>query len=185
MTAGRGIMHSEMPRPNADGSPNIGMQLWVDLPQSLKKCEPRYRDLQPSEIPFINIDDDRVHVKIISGKSHGVDSVKELAYTPVWFLDVEIKPGGRIVQDLPRGWNAFAYTLSGETRFGVGKSGRTVGEYHCVVFEQGGDTVTAEVNADTKQNGHFSKSSSNSSLLSYTRNLQIKSISLFAFRRHF
>jgi len=136
MTAGRGIMHSEMPRPNADGSPNIGMQLWVDLPQSLKKCEPRYRDLQPSEIPFINIDDDRVHVKIISGKSHGVDSVKELAYTPVWFLDVEIKPGGRIVQDLPRGWNAFAYTLSGETRFGVGKSGRTVGEYHCVVFEQ-------------------------------------------------
>ncbi|KAF8853180.1 hypothetical protein BDZ45DRAFT_806840 [Acephala macrosclerotiorum] len=155
MTAGRGIMHSEMPRPNADGSPNIGMQLWVDLPQKLKTCEPRYRDLQPSEIPFIDIDNGKVHVKIISGKSHGVDSMKELAYTSVWFLDIEIMPGGRLTQDLPVGWNAFAYILSGVTGFGVGESKRTVWEFHCVVFEQEGDTVSAEVEASAKENGHF------------------------------
>lgn len=157
MTAGRGIMHSEIPRPNADGSPNIGMQLWVDLPQKLKKCEPRYRDLQPSEIPHIDIDDNKVHVKIISGKSHGIDSVKELAYTPVWFLDIEIKPGGKITQDLPAGWNAFAYILSGATTFRVGESTRTVEQHHIVVFEQKGDIVSAEVEASTKQNGRFSE----------------------------
>jgi quercetin 2,3-dioxygenase len=158
MTAGKGIMHAEMPRQNPDGSANIGMQLWVDLPEKLKKCEPRYRDLRAGEIPNIDIDDGKVHVKIISGQSHGVDSVKELAYTPVWILDIEIKPGGKIVQSLPEGWNAFAYTLTGSTAFGVGKDKTTIGQYHNVVFEQKGDEVNAEVAEDAKENGHFSKS---------------------------
>ena len=158
MTAGKGIMHAEMPRQNPDGSANVGMQLWVDLPEKLKKCEPRYRDLRANEIPNIDIDDGKVHVKIISGQSHGVDSVKELAYTPVWILDIEIKPGGKIVQNLPEGWNAFAYTLSGSTSFGVGKDKTTIGQYHNVVFEQKGDEVNAEVAEDAKENGRFSKS---------------------------
>jgi quercetin 2,3-dioxygenase len=107
MTAGRGIMHAEMPRQNPDGSANVGMQLWVDLPEKLKKVEPRYRDLRASEIPAIDLDDNKVHVKIISGQSHGVDSVKELAYTPVWIFDIEIKPDGKITQELPKGWNGM------------------------------------------------------------------------------
>jgi redox-sensitive bicupin YhaK (pirin superfamily) len=157
MTAGRGIMHAEMPAQNLDGSANVGMQLWVDLPEKLKKCEPRYRDLRASEIPNIDVDDGKVHIKVISGQSHGVDSVKELAYTPVWYFDIEIKPGGKVTQDLPVGWNAFAYTLSGSTDFGVGDDKTTVGEYHNVVFEQKGDVVVAEVAEDAKENGHFGK----------------------------
>jgi redox-sensitive bicupin YhaK (pirin superfamily) len=51
MTAGRGIMHSEIPIHNGNGEPNVGMQLWVDLPKELKYCEPRYRDLKAKEIP--------------------------------------------------------------------------------------------------------------------------------------
>jgi redox-sensitive bicupin YhaK (pirin superfamily) len=51
MTAGRGIMHSEMPIHNDNGEPNVGMQLWVDLPKELKYCEPRYRDLKAKGIP--------------------------------------------------------------------------------------------------------------------------------------
>ncbi|APA09490.1 hypothetical protein sscle_05g042600 [Sclerotinia sclerotiorum 1980 UF-70] len=155
MTAGRGIMHSEMPRESADGSPNIGLQLWVDLPEKLKKCEPRYRDLRAKEIPKIDIDDGRVHVKIISGQSHGVDSVKELAYTPVWIFDVEIKPGGKIEQPLPAGWNAFAYILSGEAVFGSGNEKTKIAKFHNVVFRQEGDFVNAEVEESAKENGHF------------------------------
>lgn len=155
MTAGKGIMHAEMPRQNPDGSANVGMQLWVDLPEKLKKCEPRYRDLRASEIPNIDVDEGKVHIKIISGQSHGVDSVQELAYTPVWILDIEIKPGGKVQQPLPEGWNAFAYTLSGSTAFGVGGEKTIVGQYHNVVFEQKGDEVVAEVEADAKENGHF------------------------------
>lgn len=157
MTAGKGIMHAEMPRQNPDGSANIGMQLWVDLPEKLKKCEPRYRDLRAKEIPQVDVDEGKVHIKVISGQSHGVDSVKELAYTPVWILDIDIKPGGKVVQNLPEGWNAFAYTLSGSTGFGVGKDHTTVGQYHNVVFEQRGDEVVAEVEEGAKENGHFSE----------------------------
>jgi len=155
MTAGKGIMHAEMPRTSPDGTPTIAMQLWVDLPEKLKKCEPRYRDLKASEIPKIDLDDGKVHVKIISGQSHGVDSVQELAYTPVWIFDIEIKPGGKIVQNLPVGWNAFAYTLGGSTAFGAGKDKTVVGQYHNVVFEQKGDEVNAEVEEGAKENGHF------------------------------
>ena len=157
MTAGKGIMHAEMPRQNPDGSANVGMQLWVDLPEKLKKCEPRYRDLRAKEIPQIEVDDGKVQIKIISGQSHGTDSVQELAYTPVWIFDVTIKPGGKVTQDLPTGWNAFAYTLQGDTAFGVGKDQTTVGKYHNVVFEQKGDSVSAEVAKDAKEEGRFSK----------------------------
>ena len=145
MSAGKGIMHAEMPRENPDGSPNIGLQLWVDLPQKLKNVEPRYRDLQAAEIPTIDVDDGKVHVKIISGQSHGVDSVRDLAYTPVWILDVAIKPGGKIDQPLPKGWNAFAYILQGSALFGAGGEKTEVGQYHNVVFERDGDGIVAEV----------------------------------------
>ena len=157
MTAGKGIMHAEMPRNNPDGSPNVGMQLWVDLPQKLKKCEPRYRDLKASEIPKIEVDDGKVSIKIISGQSHGTDSVKELAYTPVWIFDMTIKPGGKVTQTLPEGWNAFAYVLAGSAAFGVGKDQTTVGQYHNVVFEQKGDSVSAEVSENATEDAQFSK----------------------------
>ena len=148
-------MHAEMPRPNKDGSPNVGMQLWVDLPENLKACEPRYRDLKAKEIPTISVDEGRVSVKIISGRSHGVESVKELAYTPVWIFDVTVQPGGKVAQELPVGWNAFAYTLAGSTAFGTGEQQVTVGQYHNVVFEQQGDSVIAEVASTAKEAGRF------------------------------
>jgi redox-sensitive bicupin YhaK (pirin superfamily) len=169
MTAGKGIMHAEMPRLNPDGSHNAGMQLWVDLPAKLKACEPRYRDLKASEIPTIKIDSDLVTIKIISGRSHGTESVKELAYTPVWILDIEVKPGGKVSQELPEGWNAFAYTLEGTAAFGVGKEKVSVGPFHNVVFEQKGDEVFAEVEKGAKESARFSKFGYVSFLKSFLR----------------
>ena len=144
MTAGRGIVHAEMPAQNSER--NIGMQLWVDLPRNLKMCEPRYRDLRGSEIPKVTADDGKVEIKVISGKSQGVDSVKDLAYTPVWLLDITIRPGGKIEQDLPANWNAFAYVLDGVVDFSNGsQQPQTIVKYHNVVFEQAGDSVTMSV----------------------------------------
>ncbi|KAF2968489.1 hypothetical protein GQX73_g5088 [Xylaria multiplex] len=154
MTAGRGIMHAEMPRQNPDGSANVGLQLWVDLPANLKKCEPRYRDLRAKEIPEVDIND-KVHVKVISGQSGGVDSVKDLAYTPVWILDVEIKPGGKFAQPLPVGWNVFSYQLEGSAIFGSGDGQRTVEQYHNCVFEAEGDVVNVEVPENATENARF------------------------------
>lgn len=155
MTAGKGIVHAEMPAPNTDGSPNVGLQLWVDLPKKLKLCEPRYRDLRASEIPSVDLDDGKVHVKVISGQSHGVDSVKELAYTPVWLLDVEIKPGGKIEQPLPVGWTAFAYSLEGTVTFGEGKGATTIPQYHNTIFEQKGDKIVASIEEGAPENARF------------------------------
>ncbi|OOF96316.1 hypothetical protein ASPCADRAFT_206497 [Aspergillus carbonarius ITEM 5010] len=155
MTAGRGIMHAEMPHENPDGSPNVGMQLWVDLPKKLKMCEPRYRDLRAEEIPIATTDEGRVTVKVISGQSHGVDSVRDLAYTPVWLLDVTIRPGGRVKQLLPVGWNAFAYTLQGRTVFGSGAQTESIAQFHNVVFEQQGDYIEASVPDNAEAEGRF------------------------------
>ncbi|KAL9106074.1 MAG: hypothetical protein Q9227_008860 [Pyrenula ochraceoflavens] len=156
MTAGRGIVHSEMPVQNKDGSANVGMQLWVDLPQHLKACEPRYRDLRAEEIPTVDLDNEKASIKVISGRSHGVDSVRDLAYTPVWILDVTIRPGGTITQQLPTGWNAFAYTLNGTTTFVSGpKSSQGVAPWHNVVFDLFGDSVTALVEEGASEESRF------------------------------
>ncbi|KAJ0107795.1 hypothetical protein J7T55_000057 [Diaporthe amygdali] len=153
MTAGRGIVHSEMPAQNADGSANTGLQLWVDLPRELKMCEPRYRDLRAAEVPAAEADDGKVTVKVISGRSHGVDSVKDLAYTPVWLLDVTIKPGGRVEQPVPEGFNAFVYTLEGKALFGPDK--KPVPQYHNVVFELEGDSIVVENEAGSDGDARF------------------------------
>ncbi|KAH6851162.1 RmlC-like cupin domain-containing protein [Chaetomium sp. MPI-CAGE-AT-0009] len=155
MTAGRGIVHAEMPVANEDGRPNVGLQLWVDLPEKLKDCEPRYRDLKAEEVPVVEVDGGKVRVKVISGQSHGVDSVKDLAYTPVWLLDVEVQPGGSIVQPLPEGWNAFVYTLEGEVLIGEAGNQRTVGAYHNVVLEGEGQALYAAVDAGAEKSARF------------------------------
>lgn len=147
MTAGRGIVHAEMPRQNPDGSPNVGLQLWVDLPEKLKAVEPRYRDLRAAEIPSVDVDNGRATIKVISGQSHGVDSVKDLAYTPVWLLDLTLRPGASVTQPLPAGWTAFAYILEGDVTFGQGDKRKTVSQYHNVIFEPDGDAVHVETDA--------------------------------------
>lgn len=155
MTAGRGIVHAEMPVEAADGGPNVGLQLWVDLPEHLKACEPRYRDLRAAEIPSVDVDGGRATIKVISGQSHGIDSVKDLAYTPVWILDVTLRPGAKVTQPLPQGWNAFAYTLDGNTWVGEGEERRKVEKYHNVVFEAEGDFVHIEADADATQDSRI------------------------------
>ncbi|RSL55498.1 hypothetical protein CEP51_014542 [Fusarium floridanum] len=152
MTAGRGIMHSEQPLPDPEGRPGAGFQLWVDLPKHLKMCEPRYRDLRAREIPRAHLDDGRVIVKVISGKSGNVDGAKDLAYTPVWYLDVEIQPGGALVQPLPHGWNAFSYVFEGSADFASPTGVLTkVEQYGTVIYKTGGDAISIQV---TENAGH-------------------------------
>ncbi|CVK92183.1 related to pirin [Fusarium proliferatum] len=146
MTAGRGIMHSEQPVPSPDGSQGAGLQLWVDLPKHLKMCEPRYRDLRAKEIPLVHLDNGKVLVKVISGKVGDVDGVKDLSYTPVWYLDVEIQPGGTLVQPLPKDWNAFSFVFEGSADF-VSPSGTStrVDQHGTVLYKPGGDAVSIRV----------------------------------------
>lgn len=94
-------------------------------------------------------------VKVISGQSQGVDSLQELAYTPVWLLDVTIQPGGRLVQPLPAAWNSFAYTFDGNVSWDTGATKQDVSQFHTAVFEQKGDQVIASVASDAKEASRF------------------------------
>ncbi|GAM84175.1 hypothetical protein ANO11243_021680 [Dothideomycetidae sp. 11243] len=140
MTAGRGIVHAEMPSASPSGTPNVGVQIWVDLPAALKDCEPRYRDLRADEVPLAESADGLVEVKVISGRAYGVDGQAELAYTPVWLLDVTLRPGGVLEQRLPSGWHALAYTLSGHVTF---NDSDAVGPNNAVILSTEGDILLA------------------------------------------
>ncbi|GME76548.1 unnamed protein product [Ambrosiozyma monospora] len=144
MTAGEGVVHAEMPF-TEDGSNVEGMQLWVDLPADLKHCKPRYRDLKAAEVPVVN-PNDKVQVKVISGKSYGVESVKDLAYTPMDYYHYTVQPGGEFVQELPEDFNAFLYILNGSLLL----NNQLVKEHHTTFFKRDGSAVSGSVPKDSK-----------------------------------
>ncbi|MEP7027926.1 MAG: pirin family protein [Candidatus Eisenbacteria bacterium] len=136
MSAGRAILHEEMPETGPKG--NFGFQLWVNLPQSLKMSRPRYQEFRASEIPEVTHDGSRV--KIVAGEVGGVKgAVTDIAAQPT-YLDVHMPEGRRFTQGVPRGHAAFAYLYEGDASFGE-EDVRVRGP-RLVVF-QDGDAVTA------------------------------------------
>ncbi|CAH2353402.1 hypothetical protein CLIB1423_10S04192 [[Candida] railenensis] len=142
MTAGKGVVHSEMPVQLEDSSEKTmteGIQLWVDLPKALRETKPRYRDLRSWEIPEVSTADGKVNVKVISGKSYGVESAKDLAYTPVQYYYVTIQPNGTYTQKVPTDYNFFLYVLNGQKA--VVNDDTYVPKHHTLFFEEDGDEV--------------------------------------------
>ena len=105
MTAGRGVIHSEMPE-QEDGRME-GFQLWLNLGARDKMSKPWYRDIQASEIPeFVTADG--VTVRVIAGASHGVAGAVQRQTTQPLYLDLHFGSGGSFSQPLPPAHNAFA-----------------------------------------------------------------------------
>lgn len=139
MTAGRGTVHSEMPVIHPDGSSNVGLQLWVDLPEKLKEVAPRYRDLKTWEIPEASEQDGKLRVKVIAGKSYGVALDAELAYTPVQYYHFIMKPGSHFKQVVPKDFNFFLYVLQGKNL--TLQNTKTVKQFDNTLFNADGDTI--------------------------------------------
>ncbi|ODV81402.1 RNA pol II transcription cofactor [Suhomyces tanzawaensis NRRL Y-17324] len=152
MTAGKGVVHSEMPIPNEDGSPTVGLQLWVDLPEHLKDVEPRYRDLRAWEIPEVVQQDGRLRIKVISGKGYGIESIKELAYTPVNYYHYQMKPGSHFRQELQNDFNYFLYVLKGNSL--VLNNDTQAKQHHNLFFDVDGDAVEG-VNPESGEDVEF------------------------------
>ena len=115
MTAGRGILHQEMPKGDPQGRMH-GFQLWGNLPSRLKMTEPRYQDVPGGEIPTVT-DDDGTQVRVVCGSFWGqTGPVDGIAADPI-YLDVLVPPG--LVKRLPVGTerHAFAYVFEGSGRF--------------------------------------------------------------------
>lgn len=111
MTAGRGIVHSEMPE-QEEGLMR-GFQLWVNLPARDKMTDPRYQDIAPERIPEVG-PADGVHVRVIAGRFGGVTGPVSGVVTEPVYLDIALKPGAVLTVPLPDGHNAFAYVFDGE-----------------------------------------------------------------------
>jgi redox-sensitive bicupin YhaK (pirin superfamily) len=115
MTAGRGIIHQEMPKGDRDGRMH-GFQLWANLPASLKMTAPRYQEVKAKDIPVVT-DDDGTKARVVCGSLWGkTGPVDEVAIEPV-YLDIEIPPGKRKTLPVETTRNAFAYVFSGTGRF--------------------------------------------------------------------
>ncbi|CAE6440148.1 hypothetical protein ACGC1H_004715 [Rhizoctonia solani] len=133
MIAGRGIVHAEMPLFLPDEPNPMGMQLWIDLPKEHKMIAPTYQELSRNEIPtaFPEGPDGPVQVKVISGKSFGVESpVKHLG--GCWYMDFQFKASETAVfQHLPVGWTAFLYILKGSLKVNGSESHE---QFHTLVL---------------------------------------------------
>jgi redox-sensitive bicupin YhaK (pirin superfamily) len=114
MTAGRGIMHEEMPQVRPEGI--AGFQLWVNLPAKLKMTKPRYQDIRSAEIPEIK-KENGARILVITGTVDEVRGpVTGIAANPI-YMDVFVPAHASFIQPIHRGHTAFAYVFEGEARF--------------------------------------------------------------------
>ena len=134
MTAGRGIVHSEMPR-QRDGL-MWGFQLWVNLPARDKMIAPRYQDIAPERIPEATLAEG-VTARVIAGKVGGVVGPVEGIATEPLYLDVHLSPDATVELPLTLGHNAFAYVYDGRATLGPASSAREVGAGQLAVLSDG------------------------------------------------
>jgi redox-sensitive bicupin YhaK (pirin superfamily) len=142
MTAGRGIIHQEMPKGDEKGRMH-GFQLWANLPSSLKMTAPRYQDVRAADIPEVT-DDDGTRARIICGSFWGqTGPVDGIAADPN-YIDIWVPPGRRKVLKVDTTRNAFAYVFEGTGHFANASEPR--GVLHEAV--DGTETVTWEAAGD-------------------------------------
>jgi len=134
MTAGRGIIHSEMPL--QDDGLMWGFQLWVNLPARDKMTPPRYQEFGPDAIPEA-ARPDGARVRVIAGEAEGLTGpVRGIATSPL-YLDVRLPPGVRYVQSLPAEHNALVYVFEGAAEIGPEGAARPVAAGHLALLDHG------------------------------------------------
>ena len=145
MTAGGGVVHSEMPEANfrLTGGRMHGFQIWVNLPRRDKMMNPRYQDIPATQIPEAKTEDGKVKVRVIAGEALGVKAVIDTR-TPIMFLHFTLQPGGKVIQAVPREYNAMAYLINGKGEFGPDLT--EAAEAQTVMFAPDADEITFEVN---------------------------------------
>jgi quercetin 2,3-dioxygenase len=142
MTAGAGVIHSEMPSKELtkSGGNFHGLQLWVNLPKKDKMIKPRYQDISSSKIPIAKADDENVKVKVIAGEALGAHAVIDTR-TPIMYLHYTLKPGSKIVQPVPKEYNVFAYVINGKGTFGNDNNKVSAERGQMVILKNHGDNV--------------------------------------------
>ncbi|MEW6022886.1 MAG: pirin family protein [Pseudomonadota bacterium] len=145
MTAGRGVIHSEMPEQN-EGLME-GFQLWLNLPAKDKMMAPWYRDIPNEQVPRFTLDSGAT-VQVIAGSSHGVAGAVQRDGTEPLYLDIELPEGASFEQAIPAGYNAFIYVFRGEAVV----AGKGVPQTRMAIFDnaEGADGVVVKAAKPTR-----------------------------------
>jgi len=143
MTAGSGVVHSEMPAAafQAHGGRMHGFQLWVNLPRRDKMMPPRYQEIPAARIPEARSTDGKVTIRVLAGEALGKRAVIDTR-TPITYLDLSLAPGASFAQPLSESLHAFVYVVSGSGRFG--RAGTPAAAHQLVLFRNDGGEVRLE-----------------------------------------
>jgi quercetin 2,3-dioxygenase len=136
MTAGAGIVHSEMPsrRLREEGGRVHGFQIWVNLPARLKLSRPRYQEVPAASIPSAASDDGLARVHVIAGEALGARAVID-TNTPIVFQDWTLEPGADVTTTLPTDHNGLVYVFEGSLT--LGNAGKALAEGQLAVLGAG------------------------------------------------
>lgn len=139
MTAGAGVIHSELPEREFQRSGGVthGFQIWVNLPARDKFMAPRYQEIPRAEIPRARSDDGKVEVIVIAGEALGV-AAKIATRTPILYQHWIVAPGGRVATRVPAGYEALAYVFDAT----VEVAGQLVREGQLARLGRQGETLT-------------------------------------------
>jgi quercetin 2,3-dioxygenase len=140
MTAGGGILHDELPseRVYTQGGPSHGVQLWVNLPASLKFVTPRYQAITADAVRLVSSDDGGALVRLIAGSIGGYEGAGS-THTPITYAHATVSPGAELVVPWTPSFNALAYVLAGQGA--AGEERRPVSAHQLVVFGAGDHLV--------------------------------------------
>ena len=146
MTAGSGVVHSEMPGDEIleKGGRSEGFQLWVNLPAKDKMIPPRYQDTPADAIPVVTDQGGNVSVKIIAGECLGKSAVIETR-TPIMYLDIQLKPKTVFMQPVPNTYQGFAYVWRGRGYLGNERTAASMGDVG--ILDQG-DKIRLEASEE-------------------------------------
>lgn len=145
MTAGKGVIHSEIPQ--QEEGVMEGFQLWLNLHSSEKMMTPWYRDFQDANLPKL-VTEAGVSATVIAGASHGVQGAVQRDITQPLYLDLHMPAGSRFDQTLPAEHNAFIYVYRGEVR--IGETTVPTQRMAILANTQGSDGLVIQASTDAK-----------------------------------
>jgi redox-sensitive bicupin YhaK (pirin superfamily) len=143
MTAGSGLIHSELPE--QEQGLMEGFQLWLNLPATQKMCKPSYRDIAPDSIPVF-VTEQGVQVRVIAGQSHGTLGAVTRPDTQPLFLDIHLPANGEFTQDIAPGHHAFVYTYRGNALVAE----QSVPDRHMGILSNDGEQIQVRAQEPTK-----------------------------------
>ncbi|TFG06251.1 MAG: pirin family protein [Promethearchaeota archaeon] len=146
MTAGSGIIHSEMPQ-ETEGM-MMGFQLWANLPASEKMMDPRYRDVLKTQIPTVELNEG-VKVRIICGKLNGVEGPVNDIMTDPEYIDVIMSPNSQFEHVVKEGYTVFAYLYNGKGFFDENRDPLKHAE-ELVIYDDGDEIVITSIDGDLR-----------------------------------